>query len=114
MNANIRAIAFRSGDWWVAQCLEYRIATQARYLEDLPDELNRLLKVQVGASLALGIEPFHGFSAAPRKYWEMFEQAGVQIALVRRGGEEGPQVVETRVVSQFGPAAGQDPGKVAP
>lgn len=39
MSRTVRAVAFQSGDWWVAQCLEYAIATQARKLEDLPYEI---------------------------------------------------------------------------
>ncbi|HEV7672266.1 MAG TPA: hypothetical protein VGS22_27425 [Thermoanaerobaculia bacterium] len=95
----IRAVAFRSGDWWVAQCLEYRIATQSRRLEDLPYELDRLLKVQVAASLEMGIEPFQGFSPAPKKYWEMYAKAASSgVEPVRGGGQEGPQF-ETRIAA---------------
>ncbi|MEP7009491.1 MAG: hypothetical protein ABJC13_04135 [Acidobacteriota bacterium] len=94
----IRAVAFRSGDWWVAQCLEYRIATQSRRLEDLPYELDRLLKVQIAASLEMGIEPFYGFSPAPRKYWEMYEKATSRVEPVRKREQEGPQF-ETRIAA---------------
>jgi len=75
----VRAVAFRRGDWWVAQCLEYRLATQTRTLEELPYELERLLSVQVQASLARGVEPFAGFAPAPRQYWEMYERARARV-----------------------------------
>lgn len=94
----IHAVAFQSGDWWVAQCLEYRIATQARRLEELPYELDRLLKVQVAASLEMGIEPFQGFAPAPRKYWEMYEKSSSRVVPVRRGEQEDPQF-ETRIAA---------------
>jgi hypothetical protein len=75
----IRAVAFRRGDWWVAQCLDYALATQTRTLEELPYELERLLTVQVQASLARNIEPFSGFAPAPQKYWEMYERARARV-----------------------------------
>src|SRR6185369_2312398 len=71
----IHAVAFRRGDWWIAQCLEYRLSTQTRTLEELPYELERLLTVQIQASLARGIEPFAGFSPAPKRFWAMYERA---------------------------------------
>jgi hypothetical protein len=75
----IHAVAFRRGDWWIAQCLEYRLSTQTRTLEELPYELERLLAVQIHASLARGIEPFAGFRPAPRRYWEMYERARARV-----------------------------------
>ena len=100
MNLTIRAVAFQSGDWWVAQCLEYAIATQTRRLEDLPYEIDRLLKVQIAASLERGIEPFHGFSPAPPKYWRMFEGSRSQLLpVVERDLSQGPLEIETRIAA---------------
>ena len=75
----IHAVAFRRGEWWIAQCLEYRLSTQTRTLEELPYELDRLLTVQIQASLARGIEPFAGFSPAPKRFWEMYERARARV-----------------------------------
>jgi hypothetical protein len=94
----IHAVAFQRGDWWIAQCLEYSIATQARSLEKLLPELDRLLKVQVAASLEMGIEPFYGFSPAPRKYWEMYEKASTRVEPVQRSLQEDSQF-EARVAA---------------
>jgi hypothetical protein len=103
----IRAVVFRAGEWWVAQCLEYDLATQARRLEDLPRELRRLLNVQILASLESGIEPFEGFSKAPTRFWKMYENAKSKVESVERetldvklppGFEAGP-VVEARIAA---------------
>jgi len=100
----IRAVAFRRGDWWVAQCLDYALATQTRTLEELPYELKRLLTVQIHASLARGIEPFAGFSPAPRRYWEMYEHARARVEPVE-SSEASPTAIhpvvrtETRVAA---------------
>jgi len=84
----IRAVAFRRGDWWVAQCLEYRLATQTKALEDLPHELERLLSVQIKSSLDRGTEPFAGFSPAPPRYWQMYERARTRLEAVTATGPQ--------------------------
>lgn len=71
----IRAVVFQEGDWWIIQLLEYDLATQVRRLEDVPGEFRQLLLAQMAANAALGVEPFHGFSKAPRRFWKMYEQA---------------------------------------
>jgi hypothetical protein len=100
MNLAVRAVAFQSGDWWVAQFLEYAIATQTRRLEDLPYEIDRLIRVQVAASLEMGIEPFHGFSPAPRKYWQMFEASRSRLfPIAERDRSQDPLEIETRIAA---------------
>ena len=71
----IRAVVFREGDWWIIQILEYDLVTQVRCLEDVPGEFRRLLIGQMAANAASGVEPFHGFSEAPRRFWKMYEHA---------------------------------------
>lgn len=75
----IHAVAFRRNDWWIVHCLEHHLVTQVRNLEDLAPELHRVLTVQIVASLERGIEPFFGFSPAPRRYWEMYERAETRL-----------------------------------
>jgi len=97
----ISAVLFREGEWWIAQCLEYDLATQTRRLEDLPGELHRLLTNQILASLEVGVEPFHGFSRAPRRFWEMYERAKSRVEPVEhleQGRVEGPEV-EARIAA---------------
>jgi len=71
----IRAVVFKEGDWWVAQCLEYRYAVPAKRLEDLPRELMRCLTWMIRLALEAGDEPFKGYTPAPRRYWKMFAHA---------------------------------------
>jgi hypothetical protein len=71
----IRAVIFREGDWWIIQVLEHDLASQVRRLEDVQSHLRRLLLGQMAVNAAMGVEPFHGFSRAPRRYWEMYERA---------------------------------------
>jgi hypothetical protein len=84
----IRAVVFREGDWWIIQLLEYDLATQVRRVEDVPGEFRRLLLAQMAANAAMGVEPFHGFSKAPRRYWEMYERARTLVASTPLEGTE--------------------------
>jgi hypothetical protein len=76
----LRAVVFREGEWWILQLLEYDLATQVRRLEDVPGTFHRLLLAQILANSEHGVEPFHGFSRAPQRYWNMYERATVFVA----------------------------------
>jgi hypothetical protein len=76
MNENqIRAVVYKEGDWWIIQGLEYDFVAVAKRFEEVSEEIRRFLRVLVSASAQRGVEPFHGYSAAPRKYWKMYEKA---------------------------------------
>jgi hypothetical protein len=75
----IRAIVFQEGDWLSAQCLEYDIATQAKTLDDLSYELQRIIVGHFTISRRLGKEPFEGIPKAPDKYWKMFERSKIPL-----------------------------------
>ena len=74
----IKAVMFREGDWWVAQCLDVDIAGQARNERDLYYELGRLLVGRIMAAGKLGVDPFATLPPAPRRYWDMFDRAQTQ------------------------------------
>lgn len=75
----IRAVVYQQGDSLCAQCLEWDIATQAKTLDDLRHDLERL----IAGHIAIGLE--HGFDAlatvrrAPKKYWEMFRRSRIEL-----------------------------------
>ena len=75
---SLRAVIFRDGDWWVAQLLEYNLATAARSLEAIPAELERFLTVQIVGSLEAGVEPFEDLPKAPQRFWDLYEQSSAQ------------------------------------
>lgn len=88
----IRVVVFRSGEWWIARCLEYNLATQARRLEDMPAEIQRVLSLQITACQQRGVEPFAGFSPAPRRFWEMYERAKARLEEIAADGALQPLV----------------------
>ena len=77
-NYKLHAVVFREGDWWVAQVLEYNLATAARSLEAIPAELERFLTVQIVGSLECGVEPFEDLPKAPQRFWALHEKAGAR------------------------------------
>ncbi len=73
----VSAVIFREGDYWVAQVLEYDLATQARSLKDLQYGLQRTLIGHVVASTEADQVPFERLAPAPKRDWEMFATAYV-------------------------------------
>jgi len=74
----IRAVLFKEGDWWVAQCLDVDISAQARSERELYSELGRLLVGRILAGEKLSVDPFASLPPAPRRYWDMFFKAQSQ------------------------------------
>ena len=68
-------VFFKDRDWWVAQCLERNLATSSQDPRDLPSKLETVLKVQIEADQEAGIEPFSTLPQAPRRFWQMFQNA---------------------------------------
>lgn len=85
----IRAVVFREGDWWIAQCLEYDFVSAAETLEELPDQLLQQLRTQIEISQESGVEPFAGFPKAPARFWRMYEAAEQSRARSSSVEEEG-------------------------
>jgi hypothetical protein len=100
---DIRAVVYKEREWWIIQLLEYDLATQVRRLEDVPGELGRLILGQIQVNTEHGVEPFHGFSKAPRRYWEMYERARDLVTPMRladTGQElETPPWIEARLAA---------------
>jgi len=71
----IRAVVYREGDWWIAQCLEVDLVTAQKRREDLPRELRRAVELLVAGAQQRGVEPFYGYGAAPLRFWKMYEAA---------------------------------------
>jgi len=75
----LRVVIFQEGDWLCAQCLDYDIATQAKSLEDLRYDLERLMVGHIAISLKHGIKPFRHLQPAPEKYWDMFRRSKIAL-----------------------------------
>jgi hypothetical protein len=65
----------KQADWWVAQCLQYDLAAQAKTLADLRYAFEHALVAHVIVSIEKKVEPFDSLPSAPRKYWDAWERA---------------------------------------
>ena len=80
----VSVLAFQEGEQWSAQCLQYDIAVQANSLPELTKAFERALVGHIVVSLELGLEPFAGLSAAPKKFWDLYQQAEVGVKPKKR------------------------------
>ena len=71
----LRAVAFRGGDVWVVQGLEYDIAAFTSDPSQAPDAFMRAVVENACICEQLGHEPFHGLKPAPQHFAEMWSQA---------------------------------------
>lgn len=71
----IHVLVRRESDWWVAQCLEYDIAAQARTLPDLRYEFFRTFFAHLFIHEECGLDPFERLSPAPQPYWDEWREA---------------------------------------
>jgi hypothetical protein len=82
--SKIHAVIFRSGEWMIAQCLEYDIATQARDINALLIEVQRILTAHIIVADREGFDdPFEGIPKAPKRFWQMYEDAVARLEPMR-------------------------------
>ena len=70
---------FQEGEWLCAHCLEYDFATQAKNLDDLRYDFERMIVGHIAVSLANGLKPFPAGRRAPEQYWTMFKQSKIPL-----------------------------------
>lgn len=68
-------VLFQDRGWWVAQCLERNLVAASQDPGELPAKLKAVLKVQIEADQEAGVEPFSTLPQAPRRFWQMFQNA---------------------------------------
>ena len=78
-NSTLRIVIFQEGEWLSAHCLEYDFATQAKNLDDLRYDLERMIVGHIAVSLANGLKPFSNARRAPEKYWTMFKRSKIPL-----------------------------------
>lgn len=78
----ISAVAFKEGDSWVVQGIEYDIAAHANDPSDLPKALCRALAENFCITQALGRQPMEGVKPAPARFRELFNKARTTLGSV--------------------------------
>jgi len=80
---SINAVAFREGDVWVVQGIEYDIVAHAANLDALPMAFMRAVIENACISVHLGREPLAGIKPAPERFRRLFDQASVEVSPVK-------------------------------
>lgn len=77
----IDVIVYQSGEFWIAQGLQYDVAVQARLsdLATLPKTFLVAMSMEIQVALDLGEEPLKSIPAAPKKYWDMHRLATIDL-----------------------------------
>jgi len=89
----VRAIAFREGNAWVAQGIEYDIVAHASDLADLHTAFTRAVLENACITAHFGREPMEGIKPAPDQYRVMFDEAQIEVRLVKA---DAPRQVDSR------------------
>lgn len=87
----LRIVAFKDGEAWAAQCLEYDIAAQAADFDTLVRNMNCAILIEAQHTLDTRGERFKGIDPAPSHFEAMFESVSAQVC----PASEPPLVSET-------------------
>jgi hypothetical protein len=79
LTIEISAVAFKEGNCWIAQGLEYDISAQANTLNELHKKFMFSVAANLAVCVELGRAPLEGIGRAPEEYWEMFRAAEITI-----------------------------------
>jgi hypothetical protein len=77
----LRIVAFRDGDAWVAQCLEYDISAQAPDLQILVRRMNDVIEAEAAFTLEKRGERFAGIDPAPDFFEALFQNVHAEASL---------------------------------
>lgn len=75
---HINAIAYREGDAWIAQGIEYDIVAFANDVLKLPNAFSRAVLENICITEHLGRQPLEGVKPAPSRFQVMFDAAEVE------------------------------------
>jgi hypothetical protein len=87
----INAIAFKEGDAWVIQGIEYDIVAHTYDVTALPHAFMRAVLENIVITTHLGRKPLEGIKPAPERFCALYERAEVEMRPTRKQ-EEWPDV----------------------
>lgn len=86
-NFLITAVAFKEGDAWVVQGIEYDIVAHAYDVTKLPHAFMRAVVENMVITEHLGRKPFEGIKPAPERFRSMYEQAETEMRPAKKKKE---------------------------
>jgi hypothetical protein len=79
----LRVVVYKEGDLYVAQCLEFDIATQAIDLDVLLERLDLTIDAECGMSKESTGKPFDGIPPAPNYFHGLWDKRSVSLSHLR-------------------------------
>jgi hypothetical protein len=79
----INAVAFKEGDAWVVQGIEYDIVAHSYDVTKLPHAFTRAVIENITITEHLGRKALEGIKPAPKHFQEMYEQAETEMRTTR-------------------------------
>jgi hypothetical protein len=86
-NFQINGIAFKEGDTWVVQGIEYDIVAHATDWPKLPEAFARAVLENMIITKRLGRKALEGIKPAPARFRSMFEQAQTEMRQTKKAKE---------------------------
>jgi hypothetical protein len=71
----LRVVAFREGDCWIAQCVEYDLCVQGNDIAQAKRRMEALIRLEAQHTLEQNGELFAGIDPAPDYFASMFDGA---------------------------------------
>ena len=90
MSKTLHILIIKQSEWWVAQCLEYDLAAQARTLKDVQYEFQRIFFGRLLVARELDIDPFEAIPSAPSYYDSIYRDTNKTIKLELKPMENPP------------------------
>jgi hypothetical protein len=80
----VNAVAFKEGDAWVVQGIEYDIVAHAYDLTAVPEAFMRAVTENMVITTHLGRSPFEGIKPAPDRFRSMYEEAALEMRSLKK------------------------------
>jgi hypothetical protein len=87
----INAVAFKEGEAWVVQGIEYDIVAHSYDVVELPHAFTRAVVENILITEHLGRRALDGIKPAPERFRDMYERAQTEMRPTRV--DSGPRVV---------------------
>jgi hypothetical protein len=82
LETHLRAIVFKEGNFYIAQCLEYDICAQAGDIDAVLDRLDLVIETEFELCCEKGAQPKDCIAPAPNYYHELWEKRSLNIERV--------------------------------
>jgi hypothetical protein len=77
----VSVVIYPEDEFWIAQGVQFDITSRGRTPIEASERFNDKFGAELVMSLELGEEPLAGVGAAPKEFWDMYENAKMHAAV---------------------------------